>query len=324
MKYVFGPVSSKRLGQSLGVDLLPPKSCTWNCLYCQLGKTKKFAIERQEFFPREEILGEIREAIATNKGIDWVTFVGSGETMLYKGIGWLIAEVKKLTATPVAVITNGSLFYLPEVRRELVKADAVLPSLNAGTEALHVQIDRPAEGLTFRKHIEGLVAFRREYKGRLWIEVMLLGGINDSDEALRDLAAVLKEINPDMVHIVLPTRPAPEQEILLPSDERIERAIAILSEVTTVVHPLKGNMDLRSASDLLEAVTAIISRHPVQQRELQKAIADCFPDENNKASEVMQKMLVTGRFKLVEHGGEPYWVMVPGDFVMAQKSVFSS
>ncbi len=324
MKYVFGPVSSKRLGQSLGVDLLPPKSCTWNCLYCQLGKTKKFAIERQEFFPREEILGEIREAIATNKGIDWVTFVGSGETMLYKGIGWLIAEVKKLTATPVAVITNGSLFYLPEVRRELVKADAVLPSLNAGTEALHVQIDRPAEGLTFRKHIEGLVAFRREYKGRLWIEVMLLGGINDSDEALRDLAAVLKEINPDMVHIVLPTRPAPEQEILLPSDERIERAIAILSEVTTVVHPLKGNMDLRSASDLLEAVTAIISRHPVQQRELQKAIADCFPDENNKASEVMQKMLVTGQFKLVEHGGEPYWVMVPGDFVMAQKSVFSS
>ncbi len=117
-----------------------------------------------------------------------------------------------------------------------------------------MQIDRPAAGLTFRQHIEGLAAFRREYTGRLWIEVMLLGGINDSDEALHDLAAVLKEINPDMVHIVLPTRPAPEQEIRLPSEERIERAIAILSEVTTVVHPLKGNMDLRSAPDLLEAV----------------------------------------------------------------------
>ncbi len=324
MKYVFGPVSSKRLGQSLGVDLLPPKSCTWNCLYCQLGKTKKFAIERQEFFSREEILGEIREALALHKGLDWITFVGSGETMLYRGIGWLIAEVKKLTTTPVAVITNGSLFYLPEVREELLQADAVLPSLNAGTEALHVQIDRPAEGLTFRRHIEGLVAFRREYKGRLWIEVMLLGGINDSDEALRDLAAVLKEINPDMVHIVLPTRPAPEQEILLPSVERIEQAIAILSEVTTVVHPLKGNMDLRSAPDLLEAVTAIISRHPVQQRELQNAIADCFPGEGEKASTLMQEMLASGRFKLVEHGGEPYWVMVQSDSVMAQKSGFSS
>ena len=309
MKYVFGPISSKRLGQSLGVDLLPPKSCTWNCLYCQLGKTKKFVMERQEFFPREEILEEIRQALIVHTGLDWITFVGSGETMLYKGIGWLIAEVKKLTATPVAVITNGSLFYLPEVRRELLQADAVLPSLNAGTEALHVQIDRPAEGLTFRRHIEGLVAFRSEYKGRLWIEVMLLGGVNDSDEALRDLTVVLKKINPDMVHLVLPTRPAPEQEVHLPSEERIERAIAILSEVATVVHPLKGNMDLRSATDLLEAVTAIISRHPVQQRELHKAVADCFPGDSEKMDDAMQEMLATGRFKLVEHGGEPYWVM---------------
>ena len=309
MKYVFGPISSKRLGQSLGVDLLPPKSCTWNCLYCQLGKTRKFVMERQEFFPREEILEEIRQALIVHTGLDWITFVGSGETMLYKGIGWLIAEVKKLTATPVAVITNGSLFYLPEVRRELLQADAVLPSLNAGTEALHVQIDRPAEGLTFRRHIEGLVAFRSEYKGRLWIEVMLLGGVNDSDEALRDLTVVLKKINPDMVHLVLPTRPAPEQEVHLPSEERIERAIAILSEVATVVHPLKGNMDLRSATDLLEAVTAIISRHPVQQRELHKAVADCFPGDSEKMDDAMQEMLATGRFKLVEHGGEPYWVM---------------
>jgi wyosine [tRNA(Phe)-imidazoG37] synthetase (radical SAM superfamily) len=310
MKYVFGPVSSKRLGQSLGVDLLPPKSCTWNCLYCQLGKTRKFVTERQEFFPREEILDEIRQALRVNTSLDWITFVGSGETMLYKGIGWLVGEVKKLTSIPVAVITNGSLFYLPEVREELLQADAVLPSLNAGSEALHELIDCPAAGLSFSQHVEGLVAFRKEYKGRLWIEVMLLGGINDSDEALRDLAAVLKEISPDMVHLVLPTRPAPEQEIRLPSDERIERAIAILSEVATVVHPLKGNMDLRSAPDLLEAVTAIVSRHPVQQRELQKAIADCFPGESEKADAFMQEMLETGRFRLVEHGGEPFWVMV--------------
>ncbi|MFZ4525929.1 MAG: radical SAM protein [Chlorobium sp.] len=324
MKYVFGPVSSKRLGQSLGVDLLPPKSCTWNCLYCQLGKTRKFVTERQEFFPREEIIEEIRQALKVNKGLDWITFVGSGETMLYKGIGWLVAEVKKLTTTPVAVITNGSLLYLPEVREELLQADAVLPSLNAGSEALHLQIDRPAAGLTFRQHIEGLVAFRREYKGRFWVEVMLLGGINDSDEALRDLAAVLKEINPDMVHLVLPTRPAPDQEILLPSDERIERASALLSEVATVVHPLKGNMDLRSAPDMLEAVTAIISRHPVQQRELQKAIADCFPGEEYKADDIMRVFLLFGNFKLVEHGGEPYWVMAQGDPTMPEQGGLSS
>ena len=313
MKYVFGPVSSKRLGQSLGVDLLPPKSCTWNCIYCQLGKTRKFVTERQEFFPREEILEEIREALKVNKSLDWITFVGSGETMLYKGIGWLIAEVKKLTNTPVAVITNGSLLYQTEVRQELLHADAVLPSLNAGSEALHEQICRPASGLTFQQHIDGLAAFRHEYKGCLWIEVMLLGGINDTDEALQDLAQVLKKLNPDMVHLVLPTRPAPEQEIRLPSDERIEQAIAILSKVSVVINPLKGNMDLRNAPDLLEAITAIVSRHPVQQRELHKAVADCFSGDSEKANDVMQGFFETGRFRLVEHNGEPYWVMQQGE-----------
>ena len=313
MKYVFGPVSSKRLGQSLGVDLLPPKSCTWNCIYCQLGKSRKFVTERQEFFPREEILEEVREALTVNTGLDWITFVGSGETMLYKGIGWLVAEVKKLTNTPVAVITNGSLLYLPEVRQELLQADAVLPSLNSGSEDLYELIDRPAAGLTFLQHREGLKAFRREYKGRLWIEVMLLGGINDTDVALNDLANVLEEIHPDMVHLVLPTRPAPEQEIRLPSDERLEQAIAILSKVAVVINPLKGNMDLRNAPDMLEAITAIVSRHPVQQRELHKAVADCFPGEAQKADDILSGLFASGRFGLVEHNGEPYWVFQKGE-----------
>ncbi len=313
MKYVFGPVSSKRLGQSLGVDLLPSKSCTWNCLFCQLGKTKRFVAKRQEFFPREEILEEIRQALTLNTNLDWITFVGSGETLLYKGIGWLVTEVKKLTTVPVAVITNGSLLYLQGVREELLHADAVLPSLNAGSEALHVQICQPVSGLTFQQHVDGLVAFRREYKGRLWIEVMLLGGINDTDAALNDLANVLKGINPDMVHLVLPTRPAPEQEIRVPSEERLEQAIAILSRVAVVVSPLKGKMDLRNAPDMLEAITAIVSRHPVQQRELQKAVADCFPGEDQKADDVLARLFASGRFRMVEHNGEPYWVILQGE-----------
>ncbi|NTU97303.1 MAG: radical SAM protein [Chlorobiaceae bacterium] len=309
MKHVFGPVSSKRLGQSLGVDLLPMKSCTWNCIYCQLGKTRKLITRREEFFPRREILDEIRSALDEKGKIDWITFVGSGETMLYEGIGWLIAEVKKLTAIPVAVITNGSLFYLPEVRREVLGADAVLPSLNAGSEELHRLIGRPASGLGFRRHVEGLSALRKEYKGKLWVEVMLLGGINDSDEALQDIASALREIDPDMVHIVLPTRPAPEQLVHLPSGERIDRAIAIFSDVATVVHPSKGVMDLSAATDLLQAVTAIVSRHPVQQRELQKAVENCFPGDEAKASETVGALLESGMFLIVDHNGEPYWVM---------------
>lgn len=309
MKYVFGPVSSKRLGQSLGVDLLPPKSCTWNCVYCQLGRTKRFETERREFFPRQEILDEIVEALQNNTGIDWITFVGSGETTLYKGLGWLIHEVKQRTSIPVAVITNGSLLHLPEVRQELLDADAVLPSLNAGSEELYLRIDRPAPGFGFLQHIEGLRQFRQEYTGKLWVEVMLIAGLNDSDEALEDLARVLADIRPDTVHLVVPTRPAPESFVGLPDEERVLRAVFILSKAAHVVHPVKGSMNLKGASDLLEAVTAIAVRHPVQERELETALLDCFPGDHEAVRQAMDAMLASGRFDKVTQGSELYWIM---------------
>jgi wyosine [tRNA(Phe)-imidazoG37] synthetase (radical SAM superfamily) len=311
MKYVFGPVSSKRLGQSLGVDLLPPKSCTWNCVYCQLGRTKRFITERSEFFPREEILKEIVDVLDSGVAIDWVTFVGSGETTLYKGLGWLIHEVRKLTKIPVAVITNGSLLHLPEVRAELLEADAVLPSLNAGSEALYDRIDRPAQGFGFSQHIGGLSEFRKEYSGKLWVEVMLIAGLNDTDEALEELAEVLAGIHPDMVHLVVPTRPAPENFVGVPDEERILRAVFILSKAAPVVHPVKGSMNLKGASDLLEAVTAIATRHPVQEGELEGALLDCFPGDREAVRQAMDSMFASGRFDKVMQGKEHYWVIRP-------------
>jgi len=307
MTHVFGPVSSKRLGQSLGVDLLPPKSCTWNCIYCQLGRTREYTLLRQEFYPPAEILSEIQEAVDSGAHIDWITFVGSGETMLYRGIGRLIDKVKKMTDIPVAIITNGSLFSLPEVRQEALRADAVLPSLNAGSEELHQKISRHAPGFTFRRHLEGLIAFRKEYTGNLWVEVMLLGGVNDTDEALKDITGALAQIGPDMVHLVIPTRPSTEKDVLLPSEERIERAVALMQEVAAVVHPIKGSMDLSGTPDILEAVTAITLRHPVQENELRKALEDRFSDSPQKVGEVMKEMFATGRFSLITQGGEAYW-----------------
>lgn len=308
LKHVFGPVSSKRLGQSLGVDLLPMKSCTWNCVYCQIGRTKHYVTDRCEFYPAEEILKEIRNALQTGTHIDWITFVGSGETLLYKDIGYLIEEVKKMTAIPVAVITNGSLFHLEEVRRELLHADAVLPSLNAGSEELYERIDRPASGFTFQQHLDGLVRFRREYNGKLWVEVMLLKGINDSDEALYELAGAMKQVAPDMVHLVLPTRPASEQQVALPDEERIDRAVAILSTAAPVLHPAKGSMDLSCATDLLEAVTAIVSRHPIQEKELSDALLARFSGDQAQVEQVMKELSFSGRFGTVERGGDVYWI----------------
>ena len=310
LKHVFGPVSSKRLGQSLGVDLLPMKSCTWNCLYCQLGRTREYVTERCEFYPPEEILGEIRQALRSGAHIDWITFVGSGETLLYKGIDRLIAEVKRITDIPVAVITNGSLFHLPGVRCELLEADAVLPSLNAGSPSLFERIDRPAPGYTFRQHLDGLVSFRKEYRGKLWVEVMLLGGLNDSDEALADLAAALRRIAPDMVHIVLPTRPATDQQVALPDEERIEKAVAVLSSAAPVMHPVKGRMDLGGTADLLEAVTAIVSRHPVQVKELSAALLVRFSGNQQHVEETLKALFASGRFSTVEQAGEIYSIQV--------------
>ncbi len=310
MKHVFGPVSSKRLGQSLGVDVLPPKSCTWNCVYCQLGETAEYETERQEFFPREEILGEIRHALEVKTDIDWITFVGSGETTLYKGLGWLIRETKKLTDTPVAVITNGSLLYIEEVRNELLYADAVLPSLNAGSAELFERIDRPAPGFTYERHIEGLAEFRKSYRGKLWIEVMLIAGLNDSVEALEDIAAVLERIRPDTVHLVLPTRPSTESDVTLPSEDAIARARLILSRVAKVVHPVKGSMNLRNSADIIETVIAITRRHPLQERELRHALDELIPDEPDQVERMIERLLGSGMFKTVTlQDGEIYWVL---------------
>ena len=309
MNHVFGPVSSKRLGQSLGVDLLPSKSCTWNCVYCQLGRTKSFVTERREFFPKEEILSEILAAVKSGKKIDWITFVGSGETTLYKGLDWLIAEVKKATAIPVAVITNGSLFSDPEVRRELLDADAVLPSLNAGSEELFERIDRPAPGFSFEKHIEGLRLFRQEYRGKLWVEVMLIKGLNDSEEALKEMVNVLAEIRPDMIHLVLPTRPAPESVVGIPDEELVQRAVFIFSAAAPVLSPAKGEMTLDSAENLLDTVSGIASRHPVQERELEAALGKLFAGDAAKISESLEALLASGCFEKVLQGGELYWII---------------
>jgi len=178
MKYVFGPVPSRRLGQSLGIDTIPLKTCNWNCVYCQLGRTKPLINERKEYFPPDDILTEVRQALDAHQPgeIDWVTFVGSGEPMLHSGMGYLIRKVKDMTDLPVAVITNGSLLYQPEVRQELLPADAVLPTLDAGTPGLYRHINRPHADLTFDRLLAGLIDFRREYRGKLWVEVMLEPG----------------------------------------------------------------------------------------------------------------------------------------------------
>ena len=306
MKTVFGPVPSRRLGQSLGIDPIPSKTCNWNCVYCQLGRSKPMVNVRAEYFPREAILSEIKESLASHeKGkIDWITFVGSGEPTLHIGLGWLIKEVKKLTEIPVAVITNGSLLYLPEVRQELLLADAVMPTLDAGDAETYRKINRPMGELTFERLVDGIIAFRKEYTGKLWPEIMLIKGINDTLPALGLLAETLKQIHPDEVHINLPTRPPAEPWVQPPDEEGLLRATAVLGNIAKIVTPIQGEFDLSGYENITDAVVGIVTRHPMRENQLVANLARWCPDEIN---ETLSKLEKDGRIQVVERYGVRFW-----------------
>jgi wyosine [tRNA(Phe)-imidazoG37] synthetase (radical SAM superfamily) len=264
--YTYGPVPSRRLGRSLGISPIPPKTCTYSCVYCQLGRTNHLRVARESFFPKEEILAEIGERLGDSE-VDFITFVGDGEPTLYLDIGWLIRQCKERYHKPTAVITNGSLFYQPDVRQDLLAADVVLPSLDAGNERLFQLINRPHGDLDFKTIVRGLIDFRQEYSGGFWLEVMLIAGINDTEEALQEIREVVKEIRPDRLYIVTPIRPPAESWIHPPTPESILRAQHILGQAETIDRQESGDFGLASFSNAREAILEIGTRHPLRMQQ---------------------------------------------------------
>jgi wyosine [tRNA(Phe)-imidazoG37] synthetase (radical SAM superfamily) len=306
MKYVFGPVPSRRLGQSLGIDPVPLKTCNWNCVYCQLGRSSPLITTRKFYAPPEDILDEVRQALQAHVAgkIDWVTFVGSGETSLYSGLGWLIRQIKTLTSLPLAVITNGSLLYLPEVQEELSAADAVLPSLDAGTPKLFRRINRPHPQATFERLLEGLIAFRDEFRGQLWVEVMLVGGLNDSEAALHDIVSALERIRPDQVHLVLPTRPPVEIWVQPPDEQGLMRAQAILGKSVRVITPAHGEILIQPGEALTDALLSIITRHPLCEGELPAMLGH---ERAGEALSALEELRERKQAQVVERYGLRFW-----------------
>lgn len=269
MKHVFGPVPSRRLGRSLGISPIPKKTCNYSCVYCQLGRTNPMTATPQAFYPVEEILDEFVRALG---GIEYdvVTIVGEGEPTLYRGLGQLIEGVKALTDKPVAVITNGALLTDPAVAAALMEADIVLPSLDAYDEASFKRIDRPVGSIRFEAVQDALRWFTRAYPGELWLEIMLVAGMNDSDEALSAFQAILRQLRYDRLYINAPVRPPAEQNVEAPSKERMARAVELLSGVS-IDMLTDGAFDSEIADDF-EATLSIIRRHPMNQHEIESFI----------------------------------------------------
>ncbi|OQY30092.1 MAG: radical SAM protein [Candidatus Cloacimonetes bacterium 4572_55] len=319
-KFVFGPVASRRLGRSLGVDPIPHKTCNLNCVYCQLGRSQPVVNERKSYFPPEEIVAETLDAIRQYKGkIDWISFVGSGEPTLHSDIGKIIREVQSSVDLPVCVITNGALLYRPEVRSDLLVADAVLPSLDAGSPELYRRINRPHHSFNFNNNndfdrlIRGAIEFRREYKGALWVETMLIRGMNDTESALRDIAEKLEQIRPDQSHILLPIRSPSETWALPSNDEGVMRARAIFGSVCKVIYPHSVDFDLNGFDNLADAVSRIVSRHPIEQTELERALARCLPVGSDLSRE-MEKLQADSRVRLIERHGVRFWTGTSSDY----------
>jgi wyosine [tRNA(Phe)-imidazoG37] synthetase (radical SAM superfamily) len=253
--------------------------------------------------------------------IDWVTFVGSGEPTLHSGLGWLIGKVKETSDLPLAIISNGSLLYLPEVRQALSPADVVMPSLDAGSADLYRQINRPHPEVTFERLLEGLIAFRQAYQGKLWVEVMLVQGLNDGQEALRDIAMVLGRIRPDEVHINLPTRPPAETWVQPPDEEGLMRARAIIGDIVKVVHPAEGTFDLGGSESVVEAIMGIITRHPMRQEELERTLAHWAPET---IAEVLVELAAGGQAQVVERFGTRFWSAVGAHYPDEARSMASA
>ncbi len=207
-EYIFGPVPSRRLGRSLGVDLVPFKTCSYDCIYCQLGRTTNKTIKRKEWVPIDVVTEQLKAKLSSKP--DYITLSGSGEPTLYSRLEELISRIKGITDIPVAVITNGSLLWLPEVRNALKAADLVVPSLDAGNSQIFQYVNRPHSDITFSKMLDGLVKFRDEYNGKYWLEVFLLAGVTTPEMEINRLKTCISSILPDKVQVNTVTRPPAE------------------------------------------------------------------------------------------------------------------
>lgn len=269
-KFLFGPVASRRLGRSLGVDLLPYKTCPFDCIYCEVGRTTRKSCTRERFFEPGELLGEIEDFFAEGGEADFITITGSGEPTLSADMGFIIEEVKRRFAVPVAVITNGALLGDPAVRSELMLADLVMPSLDSALAESFLALNRPADCVCLDDIIEGLETFAGEYKGRLWLEVLFAAGVNDGEDDVEALAALIARVRPDRVQINTVVRPPADAAAKPVSRQRLEEIAIRLSREAPVeiIAPAALAAGGRAPEDPRRAVLETVRRRPCTGEDL--------------------------------------------------------
>lgn len=304
-KYIFGPVPSRRLGISLGIDLLQEKICTLNCVYCECGSTKVLTTDRHEFVPTHEVIEEISDFLSQYEYPDYITFSGSGEPTLHSGIGEIISFLKKeYPDVPVAVLTNGTLLYDSQVRKELMGTDLVIPSIDSALESSYLKINRPKKGLSLEDYIRGLVDFSSEFDGQIWLEVFILPDYNDSDEDLDALEEVIRRINPDRVQLNTMDRPGAITGLRKATHQDLRRIMERWNiENVEIISKFVKRDELRSYNkNKEEAILETVSRRPctlddlVHVTGLHKNEVNKYLDVLEESGSIMPVMLDRGIF----------------------------
>ena len=260
--YIFGPVPSRRLGWSLGVDIIPLKTCSQNCRYCQLGMNGKLTSQRKEYVNINNVLEDLERKLAEKVKIDYITISGSGEPTLNSGIGRLIAGIKRLTSIPIVVITNGTLLWDADVRRDLTLADVVMPSLDAPDQQTFELINKPDAGITFDMLLDGLMKFRKEFDGEYWLEVFLLDGLNTSAKQIEGFKQLISEIKPDRIQLNTAVRPVTDQSAKMVTEEEMKHIADILGDRTEVIASFSGKKEIISDNVSDTIILQTLKRRP--------------------------------------------------------------
>ncbi|OPL16350.1 MAG: radical SAM protein [delta proteobacterium ML8_D] len=289
-KYIFGPVPSRRLGMSLGIDLIPHKICSLNCIYCECGPTTKLTLERKEYVPYNDVVKELNNYFSDNPDPDYITFSGSGEPTLNSRIGDVLRFIKlKKPNIPVAILTNGTLFYQSQLRKELFDADLVLPSLDAASETSFRRINRPHHGLNIQDYMQGLQDFRNEYKGKIWLEVLIIPGYNDSSEDLKLLKKAFDKIQPDIIQLNTLDRPGAVSDIRAASRTKLQQIVDCwrLDNVEIIASASKRK-DIKSyREDMETAILETIYRRPCTLNDLVNILGSHI-NEINKYLDILE------------------------------------
>lgn len=300
MKYLFGPVPSRRLGISLGVDLVPHKVCSLNCVYCEVGRTTNLTIERQEYVPIAEVIAELDNYLSENPELDFITFSGQGEPTLNSGLGKVIEFINEnYPDYKVAVITNGTLFWDKEVRNEVSRADVLLPSLDAVSEKSFLKINRPNRNLNIKHICEGLIQLRKEFKGKIYLEIFFVPNLNDTNEELILLKEEIQKIKPDLVQLNTLDRPGTENWIKAVSRRKLEDISEFFKPIPVeIISKPETRKQIQSFNqNIADQILETVKRRPCTDTELAEILNLHLNELNKYLSELIDDNMINSERK---------------------------